>query len=61
MHPEQKKSYQAMTPEQKLKVALDLYYSAREIKAAALKNQHPEWSLEKINQKVREIFLYART
>ncbi len=28
MHPEQKKSYQAMTPEKKLQVALDLYYSA---------------------------------
>ena len=32
MHPEQKKSYQAMTPEQKLRVALDLYYSAKELK-----------------------------
>jgi hypothetical protein len=61
MHPEQKKSYQAMTPEKKLQLALDLYYSAREIKAAGLKRQHPEWSTEKINQKVREIFLYART
>ena len=61
MHPEQTKAYQAMTPEQKLQRALDLYYSARKIKAAALKNQHPDWSTEKINQKVREIFLYART
>jgi hypothetical protein len=61
MHAEQKKSYQAMTPEKKLQLALDLYYSARKIKAAGLKRQHPEWSTEKINQKVREIFLYART
>ncbi|MFC1883080.1 hypothetical protein ACFL2S_16550 [Thermodesulfobacteriota bacterium] len=61
MHPEQKKAYQAMTPEQKLRVAEDLYHSARAIKAAGLKEQHPEWSTEKINQKVREIFLYART
>ena len=61
MHPEQRKAYQAMTPAQKLRVDLDLYHSARQIKAAALKNQHPEWSLEKINQEVREIFLYART
>ena len=50
-----------MTPEQKLRLALDLYHSARAIKAAGLKKQHPEWSIEKINQKVREIFLYART
>ncbi len=50
-----------MTPEKKLQIALDLYYSAKAIKAAGLKKQHPEWSMEKINQKVREIFLYART
>lgn len=50
-----------MTPEKKLRIALALYYSAKEIKAAALKRQHPEWSLEKINNKVREIFLYVRT
>ena len=53
--PEQEK------PEKKLQLALDLYYSARELKAAGLKRQHPDWSTEKINQKVREIFLYART
>ncbi len=40
---------------------MDLYYAPRKIKAAGLKQQHPEWSSEKINQKVREIFLYART
>jgi hypothetical protein len=61
MHPEQKKSYQTMTPEKKLQIAMDLYHAARKIKAAGLKRQHPEWSTEKINQKVREIFLYART
>ena len=61
MHPEQKKIYQTMTPEKKLQVALDLYYSAKELKAAGLKQQHPEWSAEKIRQRVREIFLYART
>ena len=50
-----------MTPEKKLQLAMDLYYSAQEIKAAGLKQRYPEWSTEKINQKVREIFLYART
>jgi len=59
MHPEQKKAYWAMTPEQKLRVALDLYYSAREFKTAGLKKQHPEWTEDDIRQKVREIFLYA--
>ena len=49
-----------MTPEQKLRLALDLYYSAKKIKAAGLKEHHHEWSAEKINHKVREIFLNAR-
>ncbi len=50
-----------MTSEKELQVALDLYYSAKELKAAGLKQRHPEWSTERIRQKVREIFLYART
>ena len=61
MQIEQKKSYQAMTPGQKLQVALDLYFSAIEIKTAGLKSQHPDWTDDAIRQKVREIFLYART
>ena len=34
----------------KLRVALDLYYSAKELKAAGLKQQHPDWSTERINE-----------
>jgi hypothetical protein len=61
MHPEQERIFQAMEPEKKLRVAQMLYYSARELKAAGLKAQNPDWSEEKINNRVREIFLYART
>jgi hypothetical protein len=50
-----------MAPEQKLKITLGLYHSARKIKQAELKRIHPEWSKQEINKKVREIFLYART
>ena len=50
-----------MTPEEKLRVALRLYYSARELKSAALRAQHPDLSDGEIQQQVREIFLYART
>jgi hypothetical protein len=50
-----------MTPEQKLKVLLSLYYSARKLKLAGLREQHPDWSEDKLRDKVREIFLYART
>ena len=61
MHPEQIKIYRLMTPAQKLDVSLKLYHSAKALKAAALKQQHPEWSEEEIKKKVNEIFLYART
>jgi len=61
MHPEQKRIFQTMTPEQKLKAALRLYYSTRELKAAGLRSQHPHWPEENIQKKLREIFLYART
>jgi len=50
-----------MTPDRKLKIALRLYYSARQLKAAGLRGQNPDWTEEKIQIKLREIFLYART
>ncbi|MBU4426599.1 MAG: hypothetical protein L6406_07225 [Desulfobacterales bacterium] len=61
MHPEQKRIFQTMTPDDKLRIALRLYYSARELKEAALRDQNPGWSEEKIKANLIEIFLYART
>lgn len=61
LHPEQKRIYQSMTPEQKLRIALDLYHCAWDLKAAGLRAQHPDWSEKQTQEKVREIFLYART
>jgi hypothetical protein len=61
MHPEQKKIFLKMTPEQKLNTALRLYYSARELKASGLRMQYPGLTEEEIENKVKEIFLYART
>ena len=61
MHPEQIKIYQSMTPAQKLDASLRLYYSAKALKAAALKQLHPDWSEKEIIKKVNEIFLNART
>jgi hypothetical protein len=61
MHPEQKRIFQAMTPDDKLRIALRLYYSTRGLKEAALRDQNPGWSEEKIKAHLIEIFLYART
>lgn len=52
--------FRAMTPEQRLATAARLYWSAREIKAAALRTRHPEWTEEQVQRAVREAFLYAR-
>ena len=56
VHPEQIKIFQAMSPSQKLQAALRLYYSARQLKVAGLRKQHPEWSEKKIAEKVRQFF-----
>jgi len=50
----------SLSPAQKLRAAEQLYYSARQLKAAALRAKHPDWSEETIQRAVREIFLYAR-
>ncbi|PKN64808.1 MAG: hypothetical protein CVU57_13425 [Deltaproteobacteria bacterium HGW-Deltaproteobacteria-15] len=59
LHPDQKRILKSMTPSEKLKAAMNLYYSARELKAGGLRHQHPDWTEEKIQQKVREIFSHA--
>ena len=50
-----------LTPEQKLKEALRLYHSAKELKIAAIKKYHPEMSDREIKEKVKKIFFYARS
>jgi len=48
-----------MTPEKKLEIALRLYHSAREMKAAGLRMQNPGWTEEKIQNSLRKFFLNA--
>jgi hypothetical protein len=52
---------QAMSPEKKLKVAMRLYHSARELKAAWIRQQHEEWSEREVQLAVREAFINARS
>jgi hypothetical protein len=49
-----------MTPEQKLRAAERLYWSARALKAAALRARHPEWSEAEVQAAVRDAFLFHR-
>ena len=50
-----------LTPEQKLRTAARMYWTARNWKAAAFRSLHPDWSEEKIKDEVRYAFLTART
>jgi hypothetical protein len=50
----------AMTPGQRLEAAARLYWTAREIKEAALRARHPDWTDAQIKRAVVEAFLYAR-
>ena len=50
-----------MTGAQKLRAAFQLYWGARRLKAARLRQQHPEWSEEQIQLRVKEIFMHAVT
>ena len=59
-HEEYIRVLRAMTPEQKLRAASNLYCGARDLKAAWFRSQHPEWSEEQIQKAVRDAFLYAR-
>jgi hypothetical protein len=59
--PEYVATLRLMTGRQKLRTAFALYWGARKIKAAALRQQHPDWNEEQVQQKVKEIFLHATT
>lgn len=48
-----------MTGVQKLRAASRLYWGARKLKAARLRQQNPEWNEEQVQQRVKEIFMHA--
>lgn len=50
-----------LTPEKKLFLSLNLYHTAKELKTQSLKKFHPELTENEIREKVKRIFLYARS
>ena len=59
--PDQLAVLRTMTPKQKWAAAQQLYWSARRLKVAFLRSEHPEWSQAELDESVRQTFLYART
>jgi hypothetical protein len=52
----QREIIRKMTPAQKFAIAQGLYDTAWEIKRAALRQQHPEWTEGQVLARVRRIF-----
>jgi hypothetical protein len=58
---EQIAALRAMTGARRLRLAEQLYWSARKMKAAGLRSQHPDWPEPRVSEEVRRIFSHART
>jgi hypothetical protein len=58
---EQLQLLRAMSSEERLRVAERLYWSARKMKAAGLRAQHPDWPESRVESDVRRIFSSARS
>jgi hypothetical protein len=50
-----------MTPEQRMRQATQLYWSARRLREAYERTLHPDWTDAQIADHVRRIFLLATT
>jgi len=56
----QKEIFRKMTGGQKLRLAMRLYWSARRLKAGWLRQQHPDWSEERVEAEVTQVFKNVR-
>lgn len=56
----QRNRYAAMTPGEKLRVAVRLYWSARQLKEARIRSLHPHLDDREVRRRVNEAFLRAR-
>ena len=58
---EQIEILRAMSGQERLRTAERLYWSARKMKAAGVRGQHPDWPESRVDDEVRRIFGHART
>lgn len=59
--PEQIAAWRAMTGVRRWRLAEGLYWSARKLKMAGLRAQHPDWPEHQLSDELRRIFRHART
>ena len=61
LHPEQIKTLRKMSLERRAQLALGFIRSMGRLKAAALRNQHPDWSDDQIVAELRRLVLNGRS
>ena len=58
--PEQFAIYRAMPGTRRLQLAEQMFWTARRLKAAGVRHQHPDWSDGQVLAEVNRIFLNVR-
>ena len=53
--------YKKMSSEDKWRRMQELWKTAWQVKQAGIKMLHPDWTQEQVEEKVRDIFIHART
>ncbi len=61
LHPAQVEALRKMTPAERLEVGMAFIESMRELRAAVLRQDHPEWTEQQIAEALREFVLHAST
>jgi hypothetical protein len=59
--PEYVAALRRMSGAEKIRAAFRLYDLAKKIKAARVREEHPDWTEDQVRRRVNEIFLYAVT
>lgn len=61
LHAEQVKALRNMSLERRAEIALGFIRSMGQLKAAALRSQHPDWSEQQVVEAVRQCVLHGRS
>ena len=61
LHPAQIAALRKMTPAQRLELGMGFIEQMREVRAAMLRREHPDWNAEQVAQALREFVLHARS
>lgn len=59
MHPEQLKALRRMTLARRLEISLRFIEEMRELRAAMLRQEHPEWTQGQIARALRDFVFHA--